>query len=118
MSERSPALRPFPDSAALGPAGIELDGIPLTALAAEHGTPLYVYDGASIRARARSVAEAMATAPNGGLAVFALKSLSTLGVLRLIHEAGLGADCASAGEIAAARRAGFAGAGMVIHGIY
>lgn len=116
MSERSPALRPFPDSATLGPAGIELDGIPLTALAAEHGTPLYVYDGASIRARARSVAEAMVTAPNGGLAVFALKSLSTLGVLRLIQEAGLGADCASAGEIAAARRAGFSGAGLVIHG--
>lgn len=116
MSERPTALLPFPDSAAIGPVGIELAGRPLTDLAAEFGTPLYVYDAASIRTRASAVVSALQTAPNGGHAAFALKSLSTLGVLRLIREQGMGADCASAGEIAAALRAGFDGGSLVIHG--
>lgn len=116
MSDRPTALLPFPDTAAVGPAGIELDGVALTALAADYGTPLYVYDAASIRTRAQAVVAALAEAPNGGHASFALKSQSATRVLELIREAGLGADCASAGEIAAARRAGFAGRELVIHG--
>ena len=116
MSERPTALLPFPDTATVGDTGIELAGVSLTQLAEEHGTPLYVYDAASIRTRARAVADALAEAPNGGHASFALKSNSARGVLALIREAGLGADCASAGEIAAAQRAGFAGSGLVIHG--
>ena len=116
MSERPTALLPFPDTATVGDTGIELAGVSLTQLAEEHGTPLYVYEAASIRTRARAVADALAEAPNGGHASFALKSNSARGVLALIREAGLGADCASAGEIAAAQRAGFAGSGLVIHG--
>ncbi len=116
MSERPPALLPFPDTAAIGERGIALDGVPLAALAAEYGTPLYVYDAQTITHRARAVADAVAAAPTGGHASFALKAQSALGVLRLIRAAGLGADCASAGEIEAARRAGFDGSRMVIHG--
>ncbi|MFM7695035.1 MAG: diaminopimelate decarboxylase family protein, partial [Actinomycetota bacterium] len=116
MSDRPDALLPFPDGAALGPHGIELDGVALSALAEEHGTPLYVYDAASIRTRAAAVAAAVRDAPSGGRAAFALKAQSALAVLRLVREAGLGADCASAGEIEAARRAGFEGASLVIHG--
>ncbi len=116
MSERPTPLLPFPDGAALGAGGIDLGGMPLVALAAEHGTPLYVYDAESIRSRARSVAAALAEAPAGGRAAFALKAQSALALLRLVREAGLGADCASAGEIEAARRAGFDGASLVIHG--
>jgi diaminopimelate decarboxylase len=116
VTTRPTALLPFPDTAALGPRGIELDGVSLTQLAEEHGTPLYVYDAASIRTRARAVVEALHEAPNGGHASFALKSQSASRVLELIREAGMGADCASAGEIAAALRAGFAGSGLVIHG--
>jgi diaminopimelate decarboxylase len=110
------ALLPFPDTATVGPAGIELDGVALITLAAEFGTPLYVYDAASIRTRARAVREALDSAPQGGHAAFALKSQSALGVLRLIHAEGIGADCASAGEIEAAQRAGIPGSELVIHG--
>ncbi|MGI9187930.1 MAG: diaminopimelate decarboxylase family protein, partial [Gaiellales bacterium] len=116
MSDRPAALLPFPDTAELGPEGIALDGVSLTALADEFGTPLYIYDAASNRTRARAVVDALATAPNGGHASFALKSQSALGVLVVIHEAGMGADCASAGEIAAAQRAGFSSSDLVIHG--
>ena len=116
MNTRPTALLPFPDTATVGPAGIELAGVALTALAEEHGTPLYVYDAASIRTRARAVVQALKEAPSGGHASFALKSQSATRVLELIREAGLGADCASAGEIAAAQRAGFPSSGLVIHG--
>lgn len=116
MSDRPTALLPFPDTAALGAAGIAVGGVDLSALAAEYGTPLYVYDRATVEAHARAVVDAIATAPAGSLAAFALKSLSTLGVLRVIAAAGMGADCASGGEIAAARRAGFPGSSLVIHG--
>ena len=66
MTHRPTALLPFPDTATVGPAGIELDGVALTTLAAEFGTPLYVYDAASIRTRARAVREALDSAPHGG----------------------------------------------------
>ena len=48
--------------------------------------------------------------------MFALKANGTPGVLRILREAGLGADVASAGEIALALAAGFTGADLVVHG--
>ncbi len=116
MTHRPQPLLPFPDSADLGAHGIEVGGVALTALAEQHGTPLYVYDAASIRRRARAVVDAVAAGPPGSRAMFALKSLSTLAVLRLLRAEGMGADCASAGEIEAALRAGFRGEDLVIHG--
>lgn len=116
MSDASTALAPFPDTATVGADGIAIAGVPLIALAEEHGTPLYLYDAETIRTRARVVAAAIAHAPSGGHASFALKANPTLALLRLIAAEGLGADCASAGEIAAARRAGIPGARLVVHG--
>ena len=116
MTERPSELLPFPDGTVEGPAGISIGGVPLTTLARDFGTPLYVYDASTLRRRAGSIVSAVSAAPSGGRAAFALKSLSTLAVLRLLREEGMGADCASAGEIAAAVRAGFAGASLVIHG--
>ncbi len=116
MTERPSELLPFPDGTVEGPAGISIGGVPLTTLARDFGTPLYVYDASTLRRRAGLIVSAVSAAPSGGRAAFALKSLSTLAVLRLLREEGMGADCASAGEIAAAVRAGFAGASLVIHG--
>lgn len=110
------ALAAFPDTAAAGVGGITVGGVALADLADAHGTPLYVYDAQSIRTRAQAVADAIDAAPGGGSAVFALKANSCLGLLRLIARAGLGADCASAGEIAAATRAGIPGERIVVHG--
>lgn len=116
MSERPAQLLPFPDTADVDARGIAVGGVLLDDLAAEFGTPLYVYDRATIEHRASAVVGAMRAAPDGSSAAFALKSLSTLGVLRVIAATGMGADCASAGEIAAALRAGFPGSALVIHG--
>ena len=116
MTSRPDALLPFPDSTEVTSAGLAVGGCALTGIAAEFGTPLYLYDEQSIRTRARSVVEAVAAGPVGSRAAFALKSLSTLGVLRVLQQEGMSADCASSGEIAAALRAGFLGSQLVVHG--
>ena len=116
MIERPTALLPFPEASAVDAAGISVGGVNLVSLAREYGTPLYVYDAVTLRHRARSIVEAVSAAPSGGRAAFALKSLSTLAVLRILREQGTGADCASAGEIGAALRAGFSGPQLVVHG--
>ncbi len=116
MSDLPPQLAPFPDSTTVGEAGIAVGGVSLAALAAEYGTPLYVYDASTVQQRAKSVVDALTAAPAGSRAAFALKSLSTLAVLRLIRAQGMAADCASAGEVAAALRAGFEGSQLVVHG--
>ena len=116
MTMRPAALLPFPDSTEVTTAGLVVGGLPLTQVAAEFQTPLYVYDELSIRTRAQSVVSAVSAGPGGSRAAFALKSLSSLGVLRVLQEEGMCADCASGGEIAAALRAGFVGSQLVIHG--
>jgi diaminopimelate decarboxylase len=104
----------LPDAASVAHGRLRLAGIDADELAERFGTPLYVYDAATLRARAAAYSEPLAAV--GGRAMFALKANGTPGVLRVLHEAGLGADVASAGEIALARAAGFAGADLVVHG--
>jgi diaminopimelate decarboxylase len=104
----------LPDTATVVSGSLVLGGVAATDLAASFGTPLYVYDAATLRARAAAYAEPLA--PGGGRAMFALKANGTPGVLRILRAAGLGADVASAGEVALALAAGFTGADLVVHG--
>ena len=104
----------LPDTATVVSGSLVLGGVPVTELAATFGTPLYVYDAATLRARAAAYSEPLSH--GGGRAMFALKANGTPGVLRILRAAGLGADVASAGEIALALAAGFTGADLVVHG--
>lgn len=95
--------------------GLLLEGVPLAAVAAEFGTPCWVYGAGTMRARARALRAAFA-----GLDVaihYAVKANDHLAVLRLLHEEGLGADVVSAGELLRARRAGVPAAGIVFSGV-
>lgn len=93
-------------------ARLVMGGVDVLELAVEFGTPLYVVDTEAVRQRAAEYLEAAA----GGHVAFACKANSTLGVLRVIREAGLGADAASEGEWEAARRAGFEPGQITLHG--
>jgi diaminopimelate decarboxylase len=75
-------------------------GVPIPQLAAEFGTPLYVYDAAMIRQRARDLAPF-------DVVRFAQKACSNLSILRLVREEGVLVDAVSAGEIARALAAGY-----------
>ena len=74
-------------------------------LAAQFGTPLYVYDAAVIRRQAASVRDAFAGLPFRPF--YAMKANSNLSLLRMLHAEGFGCDSVSPGEIHLAMRAGF-----------
>jgi diaminopimelate decarboxylase len=91
------------------------DGVPLTAIAAAEGTPLYVYSAARLRERYHAIDRAFGDYPHA--IHYALKANSTLAVARLLRELGSAADANSLWEIDVARRAGFAPVDIVFTGV-
>ena len=70
----------------------------------EHGTPVYVYDQATLEAQAR---EALSFPNAYGLTVrYAMKALPTAAIIRLFSDQGLHLDASSGFEAARALRAG------------
>ncbi|HEV8433410.1 MAG TPA: diaminopimelate decarboxylase [Thermoanaerobaculia bacterium] len=74
-------------------------------LAAKFGTPLYVYDAATIRRQIERVKGAFARLPFRPF--FAMKANSNAAILQLVREHGFGCDAVSPGEIFIAKHAGF-----------
>jgi len=106
----------LPDTAVVESGRLHVGGIALAELAREHGTPLHVYDEATLRARARAYREALAGYPGRARVVYACKANATVGLLRILVEEGMGMDVASEGELAHALAAGVPAAGIVVHG--
>lgn len=91
------------------------DGVPLSAIAAAEGTPLYVYSAATLRERYRAIDDAFGGYPHA--VHYALKANSTLAVARVLRELGSGADANTVWEVDIARRAGFDPADIVFTGV-
>ena len=91
------------------------DGVPLEAIAAEHGTPLYVYSRASIEAAYAAYARAFAAVEHR--ICYAVKANGNGAILRLFAGLGAGADIVSGGELLAALRAGFGASRIVFAGV-
>jgi diaminopimelate decarboxylase len=106
----------LPDTAAIRDDRLCVGGVPLGDLAARHGTPLYVYDEATLRARARAYRDGLRAYPGAARAAFACKAQVTVAVLRVLVEEGLGMDVASEGELAFALAAGVPGERLIVHG--
>ncbi|MFA1610641.1 diaminopimelate decarboxylase [Halobellus rubicundus] len=81
------------------------DGEALLALAGEHETPLYVVDLDRVE---ENCARLQSAFPDADVR-YAMKAHSGAQVLRTVREAGLDAECASAGEVMRALDAGFPG---------
>jgi diaminopimelate decarboxylase len=81
-------------------------------LAAEHGTPLFVYDEEDLRRRCREYAAAFGE----GSVAYAGKAFLCTAMARLVAEEGLHLDVATGGELSVALRAGFPAARVVFHG--
>lgn len=83
---------------------MEVGGCDLVELARRHGTPLYVYDEATIRQRASEFVGAM----NGcGQVLYSAKAFASPQFLRIVAEEGLGLDVVSAGELHVALKSDF-----------
>ena len=106
----------LPDTAALEAGRLCVGGVALSELAAAHGTPLHVYDEATLRNRARAYRDALDGYPGAARAVYACKANATVGLLRILLDEGMGMDVASEGELAHALAAGAPGAQLVVHG--
>jgi diaminopimelate decarboxylase len=94
---------------------LRCDGVSLEEAARGHGTPLYVYSRASIEAAVGAYERAFAGVPHR--LCYAVKANGNGAILRLLAGLGLGADVVSGGELAAARRAGFAPDTIVFAGV-
>ena len=106
-------LELFPDSARIEDGELVLGGVRATDLAGRFGTPLYVYCEETLRARARALRDAVG---EDGRVFYGAKAFPNVAVLRLLREEGIGADVASAGELAFAHAAGLTGGELVVHG--
>ncbi|MEQ4518557.1 diaminopimelate decarboxylase [Pseudarthrobacter sp. B907] len=99
---------------------LAIDGIPVSELQRQFGTPLFVMSETDFRARARAFQdafnEAFADICGGVDVYYAGKSFLCTAVVRWVEEEGLRLDTASGGELAVAAAAGIPGAAVALHG--
>jgi diaminopimelate decarboxylase len=92
------------------------EDVPMALIAAEVGTPVYVYSRATLERHARVFREALEAVPRKHIA-FAVKSNPNLAVLRVLGRQGYGADVVSGGEMRRALAAGIPAAETVFSGV-
>jgi diaminopimelate decarboxylase len=91
------------------------EDVPLSKIAAEVGTPFYVYSRGELERAYRAFDAALAGIPHQ--VHYAVKANSTLGVLAVLVELGAGADIVSAGELFRWQKAGGDPAKVVFSGV-
>jgi diaminopimelate decarboxylase len=115
--KRAQALRPpafgyqRPSSASRAKE-LYCEDVPLEDLAARHGTPLYVYSAAMIRARLRAFEHAFQSITH--TLCYSVKANSTLAILRLVASEGAGFDVVSGGELQRVLRANRKAASKIV----
>jgi len=102
----------YPHASSVDDGRLTIGGCDATELAREFGTPLYAVAEDDLRSRAREFRTAMGE----GEVIFASKAFPCTAVLRVFEEEGLSVDVASGGELALAKRSGFSGDRIILHG--
>ena len=102
----------LPRTATVGPGGhLWVGGIDLLELAAQYGTPLFVYDEDHLRHACREAVEAW-----GDGVAYATKAFLCRAMASLAYEEGMQLDVASEGELHVALSAGVPAERLVLHG--
>ncbi|TKB79744.1 MAG: diaminopimelate decarboxylase [Nitrospira sp.] len=94
---------------------LQCEGVPLSRIAKEVGTPCYVYSYGTLIRHFRAFDGAFGGIPH--LVAFAVKANSNLAILRLMAREGSGADIVSGGELFRALKAGVPPSKMVFAGV-
>jgi diaminopimelate decarboxylase len=94
---------------------LHAEDVPIAEIAAQVGTPFYVYSTATLTRHFHLFDEALDGLPH--LVCFAMKSLSNQAVLKTLAQAGAGMDVVSGGEYARAKAAGVPGNRIVFSGV-
>jgi diaminopimelate decarboxylase len=107
----------WPDTARLDTDGrLQIGGVDVAALAREYGTPLYVYDVATLRGQMRAYRAAFASRWPESAIAYAGKAYLSPALCALLREEKLELDAVSAGEVAVATRSGFPPERIHLHG--
>lgn len=113
MTSRSLPANLLPDTASIGvDGGLTIGGCSLADLAAEFGTPLFVYDEAHLRARCAEAVRAFGP----GRATYATKAFLCRAMANLAYTEGMALDVATGGELAIVLAAGVPADACVMHG--
>lgn len=94
---------------------LHAEDVAIPEIAAQVGTPFYVYSAATLTRHYRLFTEALSPMPH--LVCFAIKSLSNIAVLKLLGDLGAGMDVVSGGEYLRAKAAGVPGDRIVFSGV-
>ena len=100
-------LKLFPYSAKIDKNHLTIGGCDAMELAAEFGTPLYVFDEATLRGKCTEYREAFEKRYPNSTVSYAAKAFLNRPLARLLAEEGMGLDVASGGELSIARAARF-----------
>jgi diaminopimelate decarboxylase len=107
----------WPASATRNDQGeITIGGVTVSNLATQYGTPLYVFDEADVRQRARDYVGAFTVSDIETSVHYAGKAFITTKIAQWVNQEGLGIDVASVGELEVALRAGIDPNQIVMHG--
>ena len=112
-----PLAHVLPVSAAVNAAGrLDVGGCDVRALVEQYGTPLYVYDVATLKQQMQGYRQAFAAAYPDSDLVYASKAFLNRPFARFVAAQGFGFDAVSGGEIATLRAAGVDLARVSFHG--
>jgi diaminopimelate decarboxylase len=101
-----------------GPEGLACEGVPLAKIAAEVGTPVYVYSRATLERHFTVFRDALVAAGVvDPLVAYAVKANSNVAVLKVLGDLGAGADTVSEGEVRRALAAGIPPERIVFSGV-
>ncbi len=95
---------------------ISIGNVPVTTLAAEFGTPVYVYDEQKIRANYRRAYSAFARHYPDFKMFYAVKCCNNPAIVNIMRQEGAGVDAASVNEILLAKSVGLGGEDVMFSG--
>jgi diaminopimelate decarboxylase len=109
MTALPPSLLPM--TASIDGGRLSIGGCDVLDLTEAHGTPVFLYDEAHLRARCREAVDAF-----GDGVAYASKAFLCKAMARLAHEEGMCIDVSTGGELHVALAAGVPGERLVLHG--
>ncbi|GBD10502.1 Diaminopimelate decarboxylase [bacterium HR23] len=117
MSALEPLRHIFPRTAQATPEGhLAIGGCDVVDLAGQFGTPLYIFDEATLRHQCRAFRDAFHAVYPNSLVIYACKAYINPVLARIFQEEGLGLDVVSGGELAVARAVEFPPDRIYFHG--
>ena len=107
----------FPETSAVDASGhLTIGGCDTVELAAQYGTPLYIFDEVTLRGRCRTFIKEFTTRYANTSVAYASKAFVNTAMAEIFSEEGMGLDVVSGGELAVAQAVNFPKDRVYFHG--